>query len=142
MSIQVNTVLVFKIKNIIKFLIVSAVFTVLLFGIFGFGLGMDMNSQTAICPFDGHLESICEMNPMEHAQEWQSMFTTLSIKDTLALLSLFIALFAILKLRQMFSVSKISQTDSYINLFYIGRPPIFNPFKEAFSNGILNPKIF
>lgn len=130
------------IKNIIKFPIVLAVFTVLLFGISFFGVGMDTISPTANCPFGGHSMSICIMNPMEHIQEWQSMFTTLPAKNTLALLSLLLVLFALLKLRQVFSVPKIPQADSYINLFYLHRPPIFNPLQEAFSSGILNPKIF
>ncbi|MFZ2556053.1 MAG: hypothetical protein WAX57_04395, partial [Minisyncoccia bacterium] len=63
-----------KIKNIIKFPIVLAVFTVLIFGISFFGMGMDTMSPTANCPFGGHSMSICKMNPMEHIQEWQSMF--------------------------------------------------------------------
>lgn len=131
-----------RIKNIIKFPIVLAVFTVLLFGISCFGMGMDTMAPTANCPFGGHSMSICKMNPMEHIQEWQKMFTTLPVKDTLVLLSLLLALFALLKLRHIFSVPKIPQADSCINLFYLHRPPIFNPFKEAFSSGILNPKIF
>lgn len=129
-------------QKLIKFSIVLAVLTVLSFGISGFGQGMDMNSSTAICPFSGHSMSMCKMNPMEHIQEWQSMFTTLPAKDILTLLSLLLALFALLKLRQVFSVSKIPKVDSYINLFYIRRPPISNFLQEAFSSGILNPKIF
>lgn len=107
-----------------------------------FGMGMDMNSPTAICPFGGHSMSICKMNPMEHIQEWQSILTTLPVKDVLTLFSLLLALFALLKLRQVFFVPKIPQADSCVNLFYIHRPPIFNPLQEAFSSGILNPKIF
>lgn len=131
------------IKNIIKLPIVLAVLAVLLFGISCFGLGaMDMSTTTGNCPFGGHSMSICKANPVEHIKEWQSMFTMLPIKDTLTLLSLLLALFALLKLRQVFSVPKTPQIDSYINLFYLRRPPIFNPLQEAFSSGILNPKIF
>ncbi len=129
-------------QKLIKFPIVLVVLTVLLFGISCFGVGMDANMSIINCPFGGHSMSICKMNPMEHIQEWQSMFTTLPVKDTLALLSLLLALFALLKFRQVFSVPKIPQADSYINLFYLHRHPIFNPLKEAFSSGILNPKIF
>lgn len=129
------------IKNIIKVPIVLAVFTVLLFGIFGFGLGMDMNSPTAICPFGGHSVSICKMNPMEHIQEWQSMFTTLPVKDTLALLSILFALLTLLKPRYRFSIPSLPQLN-YVPPSYVNRIPIFDHLKEAFSNGILNPKIF
>ncbi len=131
-----------QIHQLVRSAVLLAVLTVLLFGISSFGLGMGTMSPTANCPFGGHSMSICKMNPMEHIQEWQSMFTTLPAKDSLTLLSLLLVLFVLLKLRQVFSVPKIPKTDSYINLFYIHRPPIFNPFKEAFSSGILNPKIF
>lgn len=131
-----------NIQKLIKFPAVLMVFTVLLFGISFFGMGMDTMAQTANCPFGGHSMSICKINPMEHIQEWQNMFTTLPVKDALAPLSLLLALFALLKLRQVFSLPKIPQADSYINLFYIHRPQFFSPIKEAFSSGILNPKTF
>lgn len=126
-----------RFKNVIKLLVVLAILAVPLFGISCFGLGMDMGSPTANCPFGGHLMSVCEMNPMDHIQERQSIFTTLPAKDTLALLSLLFAMIGLLKLWQIFSVPKISKAD-----FYIHRPPIFNSLQEAFSKGILNPKIF
>ncbi len=131
-----------NVQRIIKFPVVLVVFTVLIFGISCFGLGMDTNILIVNCPLGSHSMSICKMNPMEHIQEWQSMFTTLPAKDILTLLSLLLALFALLKLRQVFSVPKIPKVDSYINLFYIRRPPISNFLQEAFSSGILNPKIF
>ncbi len=105
-------------------------------------MGEDGTMTMSNCPFGGHSMAICKQNPMEHIQEWQSMFTTLPVKDVLTLLSMLLALFALLKLRQVFSVPKIPQADSYINLFYLHRPPIFNSLQEAFSSGILNPKIF
>lgn len=131
-----------KIKNIIKFPIVLTVFAMLLFGISCFGMGMDAMASFTNCPFGGHSTSICKENPTEHIQELQSLFTTLPTKETSVLLSLLLVLFASLKLRQIFSVPEISQTGSHINLFYIYRPPIFNFLQEAFSNGILNPKLF
>jgi hypothetical protein len=132
------------IKNIIKVPIVLAVFTVLLFGIFGFGLGMDMNSPTANCPFDGHSMSICKMNPMEHIQEWQSMFTMIPTKDALSFLSVLLALLALLAIGawKKFSIHDQPWPEIYIDPFYLRKYQIFNPLQEAFSNGILNPKIF
>lgn len=133
-----------KIKNTIKIPIVLAVFTVLLFGIFGFGMGVDMNSPTAICPFGGHSESICKMNPMEHIQEWQSMFTMIPAKDVLSFLSALLALLALLAIGawKKFSIHDQPWPEIYINPFYLRKYEIFDPLKEAFSSGILNPKIF
>ena len=134
-----------KIQKIIKLTVVLAFSAVLLFGFFGFGMGMDMNGTMINCPFAGHSMSICKMNPMEHIQEWQSMFTTLPEKDTLSsLLSILLALLALFGLRffKKFSLHDQPWPEVYINTFYLRKRQIFDPLKEAFSSGILNPKIF
>ena len=131
----------FESQTLPKLIITISVFTALFFGITGFGLGMDMMSPTANCPFGGHSMSICKMNTVEHIQELQSMFTMLPAKNTLALF-LFLALFALYKLRHTLSIPKLSQVDSSVNRFYIHRPRIIDSLEDAFSSGILNPKIF
>ncbi len=131
----------FESQTLPKLIIDISVFTALFFGITGFGLGIDTTSPTANCPFGGHSMSICKMNPVEHIQELQSMFTMLPAKNTLALF-LFLALFALYKLRHTLSVPKLSQVDASVNLFYIHRPRIIDSLEDAFSSGILNPKIF
>ena len=135
-----------KIQNLIKLPIALAVFAMLLFGFSGFGMmGMDMNSPMVNCPFGGHSMSICKMNPMEHIQEWQSTFTTLPAKDALSsLLSILLALLALLGLRffRKFSLHDQPWPEVYISPFYLRKRQIFDPLKEAFSSGILNPKIF
>ena len=131
--------------KLIKYSIALAVFAMLLFGFCGFGTNMDMNGAMVNCPFAGHSMSICKMNPMEHIQEWQSMFTILPAKDTLSsLLSVLLALLVLLGLRffKKFSLYDQPWPEVYINPFYLRRSHIFNSLKEAFSNGILNPKIF
>jgi len=132
-------------KNIIKFPIILAVLAVLLFGISCFGLGaMDMSTATGNCPFSGHSMSICKMNPMEHIQEWQSMFTMIPAKDALSFLSALLALLALLAIGawKKFSIHDQPWPEIYINPFYLRKYQIFDPLQEAFSNGILNPKIF
>ncbi|OGI74912.1 hypothetical protein A3D36_01275 [Candidatus Nomurabacteria bacterium RIFCSPHIGHO2_02_FULL_36_29] len=135
-----------KIQKIIKLTVVLAFSAVLLFGFSGFGMmGMDMNSPMVNCPFGGHSMSICKMNPMEHIQEWQSMFTTLPAKDALSsLLSILLALLALFGLRffKKFSLHDQPWPEVYISPFYLRKRQIFDPLKEAFSSGILNPKIF
>jgi len=131
--------------KLIKYFIALAVFAMLLFGFFGFGMGMDMNGTMINCPFAGHSMSICKMNPMEHIQEWQSMFTTLPAKDALSsLLSILLALLALVGVTffRKFSLHDQPWPEVYINPFYLRKPQIFDPLREAFSNGILNPKIF
>lgn len=120
-----------------------SVFTIwmLLFGFFEFGMEMNMDSPTANCPFGGHSMSICKMNPMEHIQEWQSMFTTLSTKDALAFIFVLFFILTLLKFRYRFSLSLLPQLN-HTRPFYVNRILISSPLEEAFSNGILNPKVF
>src|SRR3989344_5324752 len=130
-----------KIQKIIKLTVVLAFSAVLLFGFSGFGMmGMDMNSPMVNCPFGGHSMSICKMNPMEHIQEWQSMFTTLPAKDALSFLSALLALLALLAIGawKKFSIHDQPWPEVYINPFYLRKYEIFDPLKEAFSSGILN----
>ena len=129
----------------IKFLIAFMAIAMLLFGFSGFGMmGMDMNSPMVNCPFGGHSMSICKMNPMEHIQEWQSMFTTLPAKDAISFLSALLALLALLAIGawKKFSIHDQPWPEIYINPFYLRKYQIFDPLQESFSSGILNPKIF
>lgn len=75
-------------------------------------------------------------------QEWQDMFAVIPAKDGLVLLTILLILFAVSRLQKIFPAPKVPLTDSYINLFYIHRLPIFNQLQEAFSRGILHPKLF
>ncbi len=134
-----------KIPKIIIGIASISLLWIMFFGLSKFGMGMDMDGTMVNCPFGGHSMSICKMNPMEHIQEWQSMFTTLPAKDALSsLLTILLALLALLGLSffKKFSLHDQPWPEVYINPFYLRRSQIFNPLKEAFSNGILNPKIF
>ena len=145
-TFQISNMISLNPIKLIKYSIALAVFAMLLFGFSGFGMmGMDMNSPMVNCPFGGHSMSICKMNPMEHIQEWQSMFTTLPAKDALSsLLSILLALLALFGLRffKKFSLHDQPWPEVYISPFYLRKRQIFDPLKEAFSSGILNPKIF
>lgn len=131
-----------KIQKIIKLPIIFSALLLLLFGFSQFGMGMDMSGQMINCPFSGHSMSICKMNPMEHIEEWQSMFASLPVKDTLSILFTLLLFIAIRKLLpwHKFSLPEIK----YLHTKYLfrGNFHISNPLKEAFSGGILNPKLF
>ncbi len=133
-----------KISKIIIGLASISLLWMMFFGLSKFGMGMDMNGTMVNCPFGGHSMSICKMNPMEHIQEWQSMFTTLPTKDALSFLYAFLALLVLLAIGtwKKFSIHDQLWPEVYINPFYLRRYQIFDPLQEAFSSGILNPKIF
>ncbi len=107
-------------------------------------LGMDMNGEIVNCPFSNHSMSICKMNPLEHIEEWRSMFTTLPAKDALPLLSLLLGMLSLvgLKFFGKFSLYDPSQQEGQESLFYLRNFYIPHPLKESFSRGILNPKTF
>lgn len=133
-----------RIQNLIKIPLVLAVFWMLLFGLSQMSMDMSMMDGKANCPLGGHSMAICQMNPMEHIQEWQSMFTMLPAKDALLTLSALLFLLALLALRFLNTPSlfKKPRLEQYVNPFYLNRVPIFNSLQEAFSRGILNPKLF
>lgn len=129
-----------------KAILALAVLPVFLFPPIGFlYFGTDsMGGQMGNCPFGGHSMAICQMNPMEHIQEWQSMFTMLPTQNLLSLLFALFALLAISKLRfwDKFSTPEPPLLLSINRSALINNFRIFDPLKEAFSNGILNPKVF
>lgn len=134
-------------QTISRYCIVFGIATFLFVGFMGLNSMGTMGSmgQAARCPFSDHSMSICKMNPLEHIQEWQSMFTMVPSKDALSsLLSVLLALLVLLGLKflRKFSIHDKPRLETYTTPFYLRSNLIFNPLQEAFSNGILNPKIF
>lgn len=129
-----------SIQNIIKFILVITVFWVLLFGLFQMDMSMNTMNGQANCPFASHSMSICQMNPLEHISEWQSMFTVLPIKNILLIL---FALFTLIVVSKNTDWNKLLKLN--FHLYQNNRvlyAQVFNPLKEAYSKGILNPKLF
>lgn len=97
------------------------------------------------CLFTG-MDEICTMKFEEHLAQWQSMFTTTAPQKALA--------FALLLLLAVVFVAVAILKRNLLLLFsyfttrwrlYIRQNPelsLFNPLREAFSQGILNPKIY
>ena len=130
--------------KVVKVPIILYTFFVLLFGISQ--MNMDMNSMDgkANCPFGGHSMAICQMNPMEHIQEWQSMFTMLPAQNTLLILLAFFIFLAISKLKfwNKFSIPELSFSISIKQSLLSSTFKVSSPLQEALSRGILNPKLF
>jgi hypothetical protein len=109
------------------------------FGVLHFSM-MQTDGQMSGCPFMGE-GAICQMNPLEHLAAWQSAFTTILPGQSVVFLLLLLSFLLLRFGRQSFARNK----DSPIHLFYIRyRERLFflNPLQEAFSNGILNLKVF
>lgn len=133
-----------KISKIITLALSALTLWMLLFGLSQMSMDMSTMGGKANCPLGGHSMAICQMNPMEHIEEWQSIFTMLPAKDALSILFALLSLLALLALRFLNTPSlfKKPRLEQYVNPFYVNNVPIFNSLQEAFSRGILNPKIF
>ncbi len=131
-----------RVRKILTSSVVLATLWILFFGFSQFGAGLDMSGKMINCPFSGHSMSICKMNPMEHIQEWQNMFTSLPIKSSLSIL---FALFLFLVIRRLVPWHKFSLPEikyQYTKYLFKSNFHVLNPLKEAFSKGLLNPKLF
>ncbi len=132
-----------------KILLFAALLAFFFIGFLGFGhadmtLGSD-GQMTSNCPFMSEMSSLCQMNPLEHFAAWQSMFTAMLNKSGI-LTNLFLLL--ILTLGAMLIRANVSAAppkiaeDQSLFSYYKRRIPIAGSLQEAFSNGILHPKLF
>lgn len=118
-------------------------------GMFGahFSMLQDERGNMGDCPFMDHDATICQMTIIAHIQAWQMMITAIPQKiiGSLAMLLLFSAIMActaliaylyrrllILALCALFKLS--IQRYQYLSFLH--------HLKEAFSQGILNPRIY
>ena len=134
-----------KISKIIISIASISLLWMMFFGLSQFGIATDVNGSMVKCPFSGHSMSICITNPTEHIQEWQSMFTTLPAQqDTVFALFALIVLvaFGALGFWNKFSIHNALLLFSRLRSRLRDGFQIFDPLQEAFSSGILNPKIF
>lgn len=136
-----------KISNLTTLFVL---FSFLIIGGFGlsYSLGMEMkdNGTMGGCMFDGQA-AICPMTFAEHLSKWQGMFTVIPQKSTviiqlLALISTFVI--AAFTLRQRLLLLLFSYFSERWKLYLKNNPhlPLFDRLREAFSQGILNPKIY
>ncbi|MCR4306487.1 MAG: hypothetical protein NUV42_00805 [Candidatus Yonathbacteria bacterium] len=135
-------------QSLTKFLLMCGIITFLLVGFFGVGLmGIHMGSpeqEMPGCPVMG-ITTLCQMNPLEHITAWQSMFVSVSPKGVLGTLAFFLAfLFLTFSVKSFWSTRRplLLSDQKTISIPRVVISIIRNPLAEAFSNGILNPKIF
>ncbi|PIR40253.1 MAG: hypothetical protein COV33_00670 [Candidatus Zambryskibacteria bacterium CG10_big_fil_rev_8_21_14_0_10_34_34] len=133
-------------KKFIKITFALIAFSFLWFGTFGLMYHMSemkQDTQMSGCLFDQ--TEVCGMSISEHISSWKSAFTTLP--QNISLLSLLVlALLSIL----IVAFWRDSLFEFYDHIasrlkLYIKQHPqtnFFNFLREAFSQGILNPKIY
>lgn len=133
-----------KVKTFLIFSLLAFV-TLSTFGL-GHMSGMEANKDGNMegCIFTGKT-MLCEMGIVEHISLWQSMFTAMP-QESLMLLALLILLVAVIFVTKNILVPpRLFSSEALTKQLYLKEHPdlpLFNPLKEAFSQGILNPKIY
>lgn len=114
-------------------------------GVLTMGTEMQSDGHMPGCPFMGE-NAICGMSPLEHMAAWQSMFvsTLTKIFKTHQLLLLVAAIFAaFLTMRLLFETAlDLLASRQRLYLKYSYAYAYVPPLQEAFSQGILHPKIY
>ena len=127
-------------KVVLSLIVASFVFG----GFFGAShLGMDSKmtgGQMGPCPFMPGV-AICNMSPLQHVAAAQAMFNVLPQQNDILLLLL--SLLASIIAAAVLSKSFLEPPKTILPRFVPRKEYVpFSPLLEAFSNGILNPKVF
>lgn len=128
-------------ENLTIFVLVSFVFM----SILGMGLSMEMrDGQMSSCPFMAGQETMCQMSVTQHIVQWQQSFLGIPIKTSL--LALVTALLAVVIIPFVKPFSKLEELNKFVARLFVYRTThivkVFDPLLLAFSDGILNPRIY
>lgn len=137
-------------KKLSCFLLVLGLIAFLSVAFFGAShsmIGMEKRDDGTMggCLFTG-MEEICKMSFTEHLSKWQTMFTATIPQKALAfvLLLLLAVVFVAVAIFKCNLLLLFSYYTTRWRLYIKHNPELslFNPLREAFSQGILNPKIY
>lgn len=112
-----------------------------------FGVGMSMNAEEegnmSGCPFAAGEASLCPMGVAEHIATWQQTITVIPKSYRSIILVLF-AVLAISVFSKLLHQPKILPTKLSTQSYRRRELELkaFSPLLAAFSDGILNPKIY
>lgn len=132
-------------NNVLKQFLPLAILVLVLLAFLGAGyLGMpqDTTGQMSSCPIMGAV-ALCEMSPLVHMAKWQNLFSALPERGG----AMFLAI-VVLSLSMIFLLRRARYSPGLfvVPLWALGSKavsiPIPSTLQEAFSDGILNPKIF
>ena len=104
---------------------------------------MGIDGEMIGCPFmDMDGVSICHMSLFEHISTWQGTFASVIDQHGFGLLALlFAAVLSLVLINLLGSLKDIARLPS--DQRHLRRRVVYRAFfQEAFSNGILNPKLF
>lgn len=127
-------------RNMMFFVLLSFAFM----SFFGMSMGMEiMGGQMSSCPFMMGQAAMCHMDVAQHIAKWQQAF--LGIPTQANILAFAILLFAIVIffIRPFFQLEELTKFVARLYAYHKAHLLIVcNPLLGAFSDGILNPKIY
>lgn len=127
-----------------------SVFGLVFIGMTVFGLGHmggmteNENGNMSGCIFTGKT-MLCKMSVIEHISLWQSMLIAIPQESLTLLALLVLSIAAIFATKDVLAPPRLSSSEVLTKRLYLREHPdllLFVPLKEAFSQGILNPKIY
>lgn len=134
-------------KKFANFLLISGMAAFFVAAILNIGSQMPIKADGTMggCLFNGQAE-LCTMGFGQHFAQWQNMFTatpskTMTLSLVLAVIGLFILASAFLKRHLIWAVERMAALQK-LYLIHQRSLSLFNPLREVFSQGILNPEIY
>ena len=134
-----------KLLQIITLSVIVAIFSInIAVFMHPFAMQMDKDGKMAGCIFNG-MNEICAMSLQEHLAAWQTLFAAIPVKATTSILATLLLSMIFIN----FSIESLS--ENLINLeFKMRRLHVHfkkefsfsSSLQEAFSQGILNTKIY
>lgn len=138
-------------KNGAVILVILVILSFIVVAVFGLGhmSGMTANENGNMtgCIFTGKI-MLCKMSVVEHISLWQSTFTAIPQESLILLVLLVLSIAVIFAAKNILVSPRLSPNAALIKELYelyLREHPdllLFNSLKEAFSQGVLNPKIY
>lgn len=113
--------------------------------ILGMGMGMEAkDGQMSSCPFMADEASICQMSVTEHISQWQQAFLSVPNKTNFLALALILAAAVLITFaKSLFRLKKLTELAAQLFAYHKEHlVRVSDPLLIAFSDGILNPKIY
>jgi len=128
-------------ENLTLFVLISFAFI----SIAGMSMGMETkDGQMSGCPFMASEASMCQMNITEHISQWQEIFLGVPNKTNFLALAIVLLIVILASFIKPFSQLKRLSTCTarFLAHHRVNFAKVFDPLLVAFSDGILNPKIY
>lgn len=113
----------------------------------GMNVAMDMEAkdgQMSRCPFMAEPSTMCQMGVVEHIVQWQQAFLGIPSKQNFRALAMVLLAVVIVGFVKPFSrLEELTRSAARLFDYYAARSiKVFDKLLSAFSEGILNPKIY